>query len=224
MHFLKRFQSKRKRSDMDHSLPSLDLVRLRETLILFLDRTYPTCAQLDYRLVGTGAALLHGVCLPAADVDILVKERRCVDAFGSALSSFKCQEAPTWLPDMHQYYGNYDVNGIEVGISTVEIASDADTIETYGRSPWEHFKVITCGSHAVPTVALELRLITELHRNRPGHYKPIIQFMLQNGCDHTFIERGSKAAGVQQDVHDEALHQLKSAPGKPVAGSSYKRN
>jgi hypothetical protein len=57
---------------------------------MVLDHAMPACAQIEYRLVGTGAALLHGVQLPAGDIDILVKEREDVDAFGSALSSFKC--------------------------------------------------------------------------------------------------------------------------------------
>ncbi len=57
---------------MSHLTPSIDQVRLKETLIMALDQIMPACAHLDYRLVGTGAALLHGVSLPAADVDILV--------------------------------------------------------------------------------------------------------------------------------------------------------
>ena len=101
----------------------------------FLDHTMPTCGQIDYRLVGTGAALLHGVSLPAADIDILVRERQNVDAFGTALAAFRCLEAPAWLAQTQQYYGNYEVNGVEVGISTVEVASEADTIETFGRGP-----------------------------------------------------------------------------------------
>jgi len=85
---------------MTHQTPNLDQARLRATLTTFLDHIMPTCAQVEYRLVGTGAALLHGVSLPAADIDILVKERDSVDAIGSALTAFKCLEAPAWLPEM----------------------------------------------------------------------------------------------------------------------------
>lgn len=105
-----------KAREMAHPTPSLVEARLRETLITVLDHALPSCAQIDYRLVGTGAALLHGVQLPAADVDLLVKERHGVDVFGSALSAFRCLEPPTWLPAAHQYCGNYEVNGVEVGI------------------------------------------------------------------------------------------------------------
>ena len=191
--------------------PSLDRARLRETLITVLDHTMPACAHIEYRLVGTGAALLHGVKLPAADVDILVKEREGVDAIGAALSPFRCLSAPAWLPETRQYYGNYEVNGVEVGISTVEIESEADTVETFGRGPWEHFTPIPCGSHTVPTVALELRLITELFRDRPDRYQPIIRYMQAKGCDVDFIHRGIGAAGLPQAVQENVLKQQSSA-------------
>jgi len=202
---------------------SIDQVRLEETLKMVLDQIMPTCAHIDYRLVGTGAALLHGVSLPTADVDILVRERHGVDAFGLALSPFKCLEAPAWLVETQQYYGNYEVNGVEVGISTVELASDADTIETFGRGPWEHFALLPCGLYTVPTVVLELRLITELFRDRPDRYEPLIQFMQVNGCDVDFIRRGIAAAGLPQAMQDGILNKLQDAPPRAVAGQSQGR-
>lgn len=196
---------------MGHPTPSLDQARLRETLITVLDQAMPGCARIEYRLVGTGAALLHGVSLPAADVDILVRERSSVDAFASALLSFNCLNPPAWLADMRQYYANFKVNGVEVGFSTVEIASDADTIETFGRGPWEHFTLLPCGCYEVPTVALELRLITELYRSRTDRYQPIIQFMQVHGCDLSFIRRGIAAASLPLALQVEVLRQLGEA-------------
>ncbi len=193
---------------MGHPPPSLDQARLREALITLLDHALPSCAQVGYRLVGTGAALLRGVQLPAADVDILVKGRRDVDAFASALSPFKCLFPPTWLADARQYYGNYDVNGVEVGISTVEVDVDSDTIETLGRGPWDHFSFVQCGPYEVPTVALELRLITELRRDRPDRYAPIIRYMQANGCNTALVRRAMDAAGLPQTVKDCVLAQL----------------
>ncbi len=195
---------------MGHPAPLIDQARLRETLIIVLDHILPTCAQIDYRLVGTGAALLHGVSLPAADIDILVRERHSVDTFGLALSHFKCLEVPAWLAESQQYYGNYEVNGVEVGISTVEVTSAADTIETFGPGPWEHFTLLPCGLYTVPTVVLELRLITELFRNRPDRYEPLIQFMRVNGCDLDFVTRGIAAVGLPQNLQDDVLHKLKT--------------
>jgi hypothetical protein len=203
---------------MGHPAPILEQIRLRETLLTLLDNAMPACARYDYRLVGTGAALLHGVTLPAADLDILVKERQAVDAFGKALASFTCLAAPAWLPEMRQYYGNYAVNGVEVGFSTVEIDTAADTIETLGRGPWEHYTLLPCGSYHVPTVALELRLITELYRNRPERSQPIIEFMRSYGCDLDFICRGLAGAGLPQNMQDEVRSQLRDAPFKVVAG------
>lgn len=185
---------------------------------MVLDHAMPACAQVAYRLVGTGAALLHGVVLPTADIDILARDRAGVDAFGAALAAFRCLETPAWLAETRQYYGNYEVNGVEVGVSTVEVEVDSDTIETFGRGPWEYFTRLACGRYAVPTVALELRLITELFRNRPDRYHPIIQFMQTHGCDHAFIVRGIAAAGVPQIVQDEVFSQLKAAPARLVAG------
>lgn len=202
----------------------IDQTLLRETLTAVLDHIMPTGAQIEYRLVGTGAALLHGVSLPAVDVDILVRERHGVDVFGAALSSFRCLEAPVWLAETQQYYGNYEVNGVEVGISTVEIASDADTIETFGRGPWEHFLLLPCGRYVVPTVALELRLITELFRNRPDRYQPLIQFMHAHGCDLGYVRRGIAAAGLPQAMQDDVLHKLREAPFKAVAGQGHRRS
>ncbi len=181
---------------MEHPEPTLSVERLQDALIAFLDATVPTCAHVVYRVVGTGAALLHGVPLPAADIDILVKERADVDALDATLSAYPCLVSPVWLPDSRQYYAGYDVHGVEVELSTVEIDSDADTIETFGRGPWEHYVLIPCGRYAVPTVALELRLITELYRNRPDRIRPLIEFMRTHGCDQGFIGRGIAAAGL----------------------------
>jgi hypothetical protein len=188
--------------------PLLDQARLREMLTMVLDHAMPACAQIPYRLVGTGAALLHGVQLPTGDIDILVKERKDVDAFGSTLSCFKCLFPPTWLPEARQYYANYEVNGIEVEISTVEVETDSDVLETIGRGPWEHFSLIPCGPYAVPTVALELRLITELARQRPDRYTPIIQFMQVNGCDIELIRRGMEITRLPQASREDVLNQL----------------
>lgn len=197
---------------MGHPVASLDGARFQEALTAFLDHAMPACEQIEYRLVGTGASLLHGVSLPAADIDILVRERSSVDAFGASLSSFRCLEAPAWLECSRQYYGNYEVNGVEVGISTVEVISDTDTRETFGRGPWERFSEIPCGRHVVPTVALELRLITELVRNRPDRYRPLIRHLQRHGCDLEFLRRGFVEADLTQEMRDEVLGELEEHP------------
>lgn len=194
---------------MGDSGSRLDQARLRATLITVFDHM---TAPVEYRLVGTGAALLRGVPLPAGDVDILVKTRDDVNVFGAGLSSFKCLVPPVWMPETRQYYAEYDVNGVGVEISTVEIESDQDTIETFGRGPWEHYSVIQCGPYAIPTVALELRLITELFRSRPDRFTPIIHFMQATQCDLDFLSRGMDACGLPPTLKEDILTQLRERP------------
>ena len=78
--------------------------------------------------------------------------------------------------------------------------------------PWEHFALLPCGPYTVPTVVLELRLITELFRNRPERSEPLIRFMQQNGCDVEFIRRGMVAGGLPQVVQDDVLKRLRESP------------
>jgi hypothetical protein len=196
---------------MARSDPTLDRALLVETLTLVLDHVLPSCAGIDYRLVGTGAAMLHGVELPVGDLDITLKERSDVDAFGAALSPFECLEAPAWLPDMRQYYGNYQVLTVEVGLSTVEIETDSDTIETYGPGLWEkHYSLLPCGPYQVPTVDLELRLITELYRDRSDRYTPLIAYLREHGCDLDLVRRGLSSGWLPQEKVESVLRQLAS--------------
>jgi hypothetical protein len=190
----------------------LDRSHLQETLITVLDHTLRRYPDIEYRLVGTGAALLHGVDLPAGDVDLLFKERADVDAFADALSPFECLEPAAWLPEARQYYANYCVNGVEVGISTVEIETDSDIIETFGPGPWErHYVLLSCGPYQVPTVALELRLITELYRDRPERYRPLVQHLRAHGCDLDLVRRGLGTGSLAQALRENVLCQLEGA-------------
>jgi hypothetical protein len=197
---------------MVHPAPTLDRDRLCEALASTLDHIAAARAEFEYRLVGTGDALLHGVELPAADIDLLVRARSDVDAIGAALEPSQCLFAPAWLPHSCQYYANYEVLGVEVGISTVEVESDADTVETYGRGPWVHYATLPCGAHTVPAVALELRLITELNRDRPDRYRPIIRHMRVHGCDIALVRRGIGGGRLLTALRHEVLRQLGVAP------------
>jgi hypothetical protein len=185
--------------------------QLRETLVTVLDHSMPVCAQIEYRLVGTGSALLQGVPLPAGDIDILVKERESVDAFGAALASFTCLFSPAWMPEAGQYYADYEVNGVGVGISTVEVETESDGLECVGRGPWEHYVPIPCGPYTIPVVALELRLVSELLRDRPDRYTPLIQHMQVHGCDVDLVRRGMEGRGLPQALQEKVLGQLRGA-------------
>ncbi len=181
--------------------------QLEHTLVAVLDSALPACAQFEYRLVGTAAALLQGVALPAGDVDILLRERQGVDAFGAALSHFACLRPPVWMPH-GQYYAEYDVHGAHVELSTVEVATDADGLECVGRGPWEHYVSVACGPYTVPVVALELRLVTELARDRPDRYLPLVQHLRVQGCDTELVCLGLEAYGLATALRESVLHQL----------------
>lgn len=194
---------------MSQRVPPLDRKRLERTLVAVLDLALPACSRFDWRLVGTAAALLHGMPLPTADVDILVRERAAVDAFSAALSSLPCPAAPAWLEHSRQYYCAYDVGAVSVEFSTVGVQSELDYVETFGSGPWERFVPLPCGPYSVPTVALELRLITELRRQRSDRYRPILEFMAVHGCDLPFIRSAIAAAGVPPPLQEEVLSGLR---------------
>jgi hypothetical protein len=201
---------------MSRSGSVLDRACLIETLTLVLDHVLPACAEIPYRLVGTGAAMLHGVELPVGDLDIILVERSHVDAFGAALSLFTCLQPAAWLPHTRQYYANYKVlaagkDGVEVGLSTVEVETDSDTFETYGPGLWEkHYSLLPCGSYQVPTVDLELRLITEVYRDRPDRIVPLLAYLREHGCDLDLVRRGLSRGRLPQERVESVLRQLEN--------------
>ncbi|GAA3475145.1 hypothetical protein [Nonomuraea roseola] len=170
-------------------------------------------ADLTYRVGGTSAALLQGVRLPAGDVDLLAARREDVDTVAAALSSFPCLYAASWLPETSQYFARYEVNGVVVEISTVEQEVDSDGMECVGRGPWQHYVLITCGSYRVPVVRLELRLATELLRDRPDRYEPLLDHMAAQGFDADLLDRAMTARGLP--VERQRLVHERLAPSSP---------
>jgi len=164
----------------------------------------------DYRIVGTAAALMHGVQLPAGDIDVLLKTRAGVDAFSAVLSAWNCLSPPTYLEGSRQYFASYDIDGVEVEFSTVEGPNDSDTSECMGRGPWAHYSLVTCGSKQVPVVGLELRLLSELARGRADRYVPIWEFMQLREYDHDLVARGLRERGIT-DADQLDLAQLPRA-------------
>ncbi len=166
-----------------------------------LDGCGDAIADIDYRLVGTAAAAMRGVLLPAEDVDVLLRERADVDAFSAALSRHECLSPPQYLDGSKQYFASFEVQGIRIEFSTVEVESESDTTECIGTGPWNHFAMIRCGRRSAPVVALELRLLTELARGRADRYVPIWQFMQCHGFDAELLVRGLKERGISRVEH-----------------------
>ena len=189
--------------------PLRDRAELQEVLSLVLDRLDPGAPSFEYRLVGTGAALAQGVQLPTGDIDILVARRSEVDRFAAALSGFRCPEPPAWLPDARQYFAHFQVNEIDVEASTVEVPTDTDTFEGIGRGPWQHYVDLDFGKHTVPAVVLELRLVSELVRNRPDRYMPLIEHMRSHSVDLQLTQRAMSDRGVDPKLQQCILDQLR---------------
>lgn len=179
----------------------IQLPQVQAVMSTILDRSSDTVADSDYRVVGTAAALLHGVHLPAADVDVLLRERAGVHAFTAALSQQECLSPPQYLDCSKQYFASFRVQGITVEFSTVEADSKSATNECVGNGPWSHFSMVRCGCWYTPVVALELRLLTELARGRADRYIPIWQFLQSRGYDTALLGRGLRDRGITRSEH-----------------------
>ena len=78
-----------------------DRVGVDRVLTAILGKVPPA----EFRLVGTVVERRAGIELPAADIDILLRERAGVDAWFVALSvDFDVETAPEWMPDASQYF------------------------------------------------------------------------------------------------------------------------
>jgi hypothetical protein len=194
--------------DMDERAPLRSRAHLVETLVMVLDQAGPE--RPAYRLVGSAAAVLQGVDTPAGDVDLLVARRPDVDVLAAALAAFPCRQPPTWLPDAGQYFARYHVNGADVEISTVERPTDSDAIECLGSGPWTHYVDVPCGAHTVPVVQLELRLISELVRNRLDRAALLIEHIQRGSHDRELVRRGIAATGMPLERQQAFLHQLEN--------------
>jgi hypothetical protein len=186
-----------------------DGAELQRIVSRVLDRVDPEASGLEYRLVGTGAALAQGVQLPVGDVDILVTRRGDVDRVAAALAEFRCLDSPNWLPQARQYYAQFEVEEIGVGASNVEWPVEADGFECVGPGPWEHYVPVRFGQHVVPAVRLELRLGSELVRDRPDRYVPLIEHMRWHGADLQLAEKAMKERGVDPVRQERILDQLR---------------
>ena len=175
---------------------------------MLMDQLGTVAAEHEYRLVGTSAALLHGVDMPAGDVDILLRQRQGIDAFSAALSSFECLKPPQLLEEDRQYIAIFAVDGIKVELSTVEWEADTDTIECFGAGPWRHCVDLPCGAYRIPTVSLELRLLTEWSRERPERFGPIAAFLRGTDFDTDLLRRGLVGQGLAADLVEARLETL----------------
>jgi integrase len=103
------------------------------------------------------------------------------------------------------------VNGVDLELSTLERPTDSDALECVGTGPWQHYVLTTCGSHEVPLVRLELRLASELLRDRPDRYEPLIHHMATHGFDKALLQRAMNACAIpahRQKLIEDSLNPL----------------
>lgn len=166
--------------------------------------------EAEVRLVGTASSVMRGIELPANDIDILFHDRAGVDSWFGVLSAhLDVGTSPTWIADSRQYFTRMHDGDFTIELSTVEIESDADTIECFGEGPWRYFDLVPCGARTVPAVMTELRLITEVSRGRADRYRPILAHLQGIGCDVALVRRGLAQAGVTQDATHQIIAELR---------------
>ena len=165
-----------------------------------IEAMLPRVPETDFRLVGTASCVLRGIVMPATDVDLLFRGRDGVDAWAESLTGVAdVADAPIWLEDASQYFARLIVEGVTVELSTVEIDADTDTAECAGAGPWVHFDPVPCGAYTVATVALELRLVTEISRRRADRWEPIVAHFRTHPCNVALVERGLLANSTPPD-------------------------
>lgn len=191
-----------------YDLPPVQSHRLLDVLKKVLDASEALLSPDRYRLLGTTASILHGAKTPSKGVDFLMRDRESVDAFHLALAQFKIDSPPTYLPEDKQYWASYFVDGVHIGVTTTEWESHGDHIEPSGDGPWTYYTSIPWGQHNVPTVNLELRLVSELFRNRADRYEPLIQFMSTKQVDVDLLRRGMAERQIPEEWQVEVIGQL----------------
>lgn len=196
-----------------HPKTILNEALVRTTLAEVMQAALPVAEHVQYCLVGTAATLLYGITIPAGDIDLLLRDRQDVELFAQALSAIPtatCLQPPIWFPGSRQYFARYEIKGAIVEFSTVEfdVEISNDWQECVGRGPWESPVLIHCGVYQIPTIAIELRLLTELSRQRPDRYNPILEYMCAHPCNIDLVQRGMIAYSIPQELQDKVMASL----------------
>ena len=157
--------------------------------------------KIDYRIVGTSSSLLQGVNLPCNDIDILVKDRKAVDKFSANMCTYQINKNPYFINYNNggQYICEIGVNGVIVEMSTCEWETPSEYVETYGVGPWKYFTKVNFDSYEIFGVKNELRLLTELARNRQDRIGPLVQFLINNGANFDLLKSGMVALNIPNE-------------------------
>jgi hypothetical protein len=177
---------------------SLAAERVRNALQTVIGRCRDDGGPFTCCLIGTAAACLRGVPLVARDIDLLVRDRADVDTFARALAHYPCLRPPSWLADARQYIAAFAVDGITVEASTVEWPTPSAYLEALGEGPWRFSSEIVVGTVSIRTVAPELRLATELRRDRPDQIGALTAWLGERGYDPELLDHAMAAQGIDE--------------------------
>ena len=168
----------------------------------------------DIRIVGTAASWLRGIVLPVGDIDVLARTRPTVDGLAEELirRGVRCRMPPSLLdePGFTQYYASFDIHDVKVEVSTVETDTDAALSECAGPAPWSHFDHVLFNDTRLFAVASELRLLSEVSRNRPERWEPIGRQLEHNGYDAELFDAACST------LPDELRTVMNQAVGNPA--------
>lgn len=164
----------------------------------------------DIRIVGTAASWLRGIDLPVGDIDVLARTRPIVDGLAGELirRGVPCRMPPSLLdePGFGQYYASFDIHDVKVEVSTVETDGDGPVSECAGPAPWSHFDHVLFNGTRLFVVASELRLLSEVSRNRPERWGPIGRHLRRNGYDAALVDAACSCLPDElRAVMDEAV-------------------
>ncbi len=186
--------------------------RVRNALQTVIGRCRDDGGPFSYCLIGTAAACLRGAPLVARDIDLLAKDRTDVDTFARALADYPCLRPPSWLADARQYIAAFAVDGTTVEASTVEWPTSSAYLEALGDGPWRFSSEIAVGTVSIRTVAPELRLATELRRERPDHVAALTAWLGERGYDPKLLDHAMAAQGIDEPRKSAIRAALARAP------------
>lgn len=128
-----------------------------------------------------------------------------------------CDAGPRWIdtPFGSQYIADYHIGRVLIEFSTVELSvpDPSYVAECAGDAPWLHFDSVDIEGYAIPVVASELRLLSDVMRRRADRWLPIASFLAQHGYDERLMSAvmARLPSALQAEVR-EALSSLVIQP------------
>jgi DNA-binding transcriptional MerR regulator len=179
-------------------------------LMDIFDCISPVIPEDQYLLCGTAAGLFQGVFQPVRDINLLTKAHKQVNGFAQAMHNFPQVLKPTYFESKKLYCTTHLIRGVEVSMAALDdYRDDAEKGDTF-LNPWDHFSELQIGSYTIRAEALELRLATEIARERPRHYQPLIKHMQKHGADLELAQRAMSAKAISNNTVKKVISQIQN--------------